>query len=391
MTERLYYDDSYLREFRARVLDRADGGTTVYLDRTAFYPSSGGQPHDIGSINGLAVVDVVDEGERIAHRTLSAIEADDAGDADCVIDWARRLDHMQQHSGQHLLSAIFIEQFGIETVSFHLGEEISTIDLETPAIGVEKVMGAERRANEAVCENRPILVTYEDAGAAGDLRKPSDRGGTLRIVSIEGLDRIACGGTHVRLTGEIGPIFVRRLEKIRNNVRVEFLCGGRAVRRARADYDALARIAQTFSTSLDEASQVAAAQLEAAREGDRVRRKMEGELARYEGRELYDATTPDANGVRRIVRRLAKGTLDELRVLAQSFTLQPKTAFIAAIEQPASVFLAASADSGIDAGKTLQPLLAQAGGRGGGNPRMAQGSLPGTEALESVIRALTAV
>jgi alanyl-tRNA synthetase len=387
MTERLYYGDSYLREFRARVTDRADGGTTVYLDRTAFYPSSGGQPHDIGSINGLAVVDVVDEGERIAHRTLSAVEAEDA---DCTIDWARRFDHMQQHSGQHLLSAVFIEQFGIETVSFHLGEEISTIDLETPAIGMEKVIATERRANEAVCENRPILVTYEDAGAAGDLRKPSDRGGTLRIVSIEVLDRIACGGTHVRLTGEIGPIFIRRLEKIRNNMRVEFLCGGRAVRRARADYDALARIAQTFSTSLDEASQVAAAQLEAAREADRLRRKMEGELARYQGRELYDASTPDANGVRRIVRRLPKGTLDELRVLAQSFTTLPKTVFLAAIEQPASVLLAASADSGIDAGKTLQPLLAQAGGKGGGNPRMAQGSLPDKEVVERVIRALTA-
>lgn len=386
MTERLYYGDSYLREFHARVLDRADGGTTVYLDRTAFYPSSGGQPHDIGSINGAAVVDVVDEGGRIAHRTLTAVDADDA---DCVVDWPRRLDHMQQHSGQHLLSAVFIEQFGIETVSFHLGDEISTIDLETPAIDVTKVIAAERRANEAVCENRPIRVTYEEAGAVGDLRKPSERGGTLRIVSIQGLDRIACGGTHVRLTGEIGPILIRRLEKIRNNVRVEFLCGGRAVRRARADYDTLARIAQTFSTSVDEAAQVAAAQFEAVREADRSRRKLEGGLARYQGRELYDATASDANGVRRVVRRLPKGTLDELRLLAQSFTTQPKAVFIAAIEQPASVLLGTSADSGIDAGKSLQPLLAQAGGRGGGNARMAQGSLPDKEALERVIRALT--
>ncbi len=178
--------------------------------------------------------------------------------------------------------------------------------------------------------------------------------------------------------------------KIRNNVRVEFLCGGRAVRRARADYDALARIAQTFSTSVDDAAQVAAAQVEAAREADRSRRKLEGELARYQGRELYEATTPDANRVRCIVRRLAKGTLDELRPLAQSYTMQPKTVFVAAIDQPASILLAASADSGIDAGKTLQPLLAQAGGRGGGNPRMAQGSVPDKEALERVIRALTA-
>ncbi len=275
MTERLYYTDSYLREFHARVLDRTPDGAMLYLDRTAFYPTSGGQPHDAGSIAGAVVVDVIDEGERIAHRTASPV---DAAEVDCQIDWTRRLDHMQQHTGQHLLSAVFIEQFAIETMSFHLGQEISTIDLETPAVDMAKVVAAERRANKAVAENRPILVTYEDAVAAGDLRKPSDRAGTLRIVSIDGLDRIACGGTHVRLTGEIGPIFIRRLEKIRNCVRVEFLCGGRAVRRARADYDALSRIAQAFSTSLDETPQAAATQIDAARESDRTRRKLESEL-----------------------------------------------------------------------------------------------------------------
>jgi alanyl-tRNA synthetase len=385
MTERLYYTDSYLREFHARVLDRTPDGATLYLDRTAFYPTSGGQPHDTGSIAGRAVVDVIDDGERIAHRMASPV---DAAEVDCRIDWTRRLDHMQQHTGQHLLSAVFIEQFGIETISFHLGQEISTIDLETPAVEMAKVVAAERRSNEAVAENRPVLVTYEDAVAAGDLRKPSDRAGTLRVVSIDGLDRIACGGTHVRLTGEIGPILIRRLEKIRNCVRVEFLCGGRAVRRARADYDALSRIAQAFSTSVDETPQVAAAQLDAAREGDRIRRKLESDLARYQGRELYEGAAPGENGLRRVSRRLPKGTMEELRALAQSFTAQPKAVFVGAVEQPASVMLATSADSGIEAGKILQPLVTQAGGRGGGSPRMAQGSVPSTEALDQVVRAL---
>jgi alanyl-tRNA synthetase len=385
MTERLYYHDSYLREFQSRVLDRSGDGATVYLDRTAFYPTSGGQPHDTGSINGTAVVDVIDEGERIAHRTASPI---DSTGAVCLIDWPRRFDHMQQHSGQHLLSAVFIEQFGIETCSFHLGEEISTLDLETPSLDVEKVVAAERRANEAVSEDRPILVSYEAASAAADLRKPSDRDGTLRIVSIQGLDRIACGGTHVRFTGEIGPILIRRLEKIRNTIRVEFLCGGRAVRRARSDYNALARIAQTFSTSLEETPQVAAAQVESLREADRLRRKLQGELGNYQGRELYDATAPDVSGLRRALHRLAKGTLDELRPLAQSFTTQPKAVFIGAIDQPASVLLATSPDSGIEAGNTLQPLLTQAGGRGGGNARMAQGSVPTKETLTGVLETL---
>jgi alanyl-tRNA synthetase len=386
MTERLYYKDSYLREFRARVVYRSDDGATLYLDRTAFYPTSGGQPNDLGAIDGTAVLDVVDDGERIAHRMASVVKT---ADVECHIDWPRRLDHMQQHSGQHLLSAVFIEQFSIETVSFHLGQEISTIDLEVQAVDMEKVMGAERRANEVVWENRPIAVTYEDASAAADLRKPSDRGGTLRIVSIQDLDRIACGGTHVRLTGEIGPVLIRRLEKIRNHVRVEFLCGMRAVRRARADYTALARIAQSFSTSMDETPAVAASQVEAARDSERIKRKLEMELARYQGRELYEATAPDATGVRRAVRRLPKGTMDDLRALAQNFTAQPKAVFAGVIEQPPAVLLAASADAGLDAGKTLQPLLAQAGGRGGGNARMAQGSVPEREALDEVVRALS--
>ncbi len=385
MSEQLYYDDSYLREFHARVLDRSEDRRILYLDRTAFYPTSGGQPHDAGSIAGAAVVDVIDEEERIAHRTASPV---DAAEVDCSVDWARRYDHMQQHSGQHLLSAVFIEQFGIETCSFHLGEEISTLDLEVPAIGMEKVIAAERRANEAVWENRPIVVTYEHAVSAGDLRKPTGRAGTLRVVSIEGLDRIACGGTHVRLTGEIGPILIRRLEKIRNTVRVEFLCGGRAVRRARMDYALLTRTAQAFSTSLDEVPQVSSAQLEAVRESERMRRKLEAELARYQGRELYETAPPDADGVRRIVRRLPKGSMEELRALAQSFTAQPKAVFIGIVEQPTAVLFAVSSDAGVDAGKTLQSIVAQAGGRGGGSARMAQGSVPAIDALDAVVQAL---
>jgi len=386
MTERLYYTDSYLRQFRARVVDLSDGGRTAYLDRTAFYPASGGQPHDTGWIGETAVEEVVDEGERIAHRLTAPL---DAAEVDCRIDWARRLDHMQQHSGQHLLSAVFIEQFGIETCSFHLGEDISTIELETPTLDTQKVAAAELRANEAVCENRPIAVTYADANDARDLRKPAERSGTLRIVSIQGLDRIACGGTHVHLTGEIGPILIRRQEKIRNNVRVEFLCGMRSVRRARSDYDALARLAQTFSTSMDETAQAAAAQMEGAREAERLRRKLEAELARYQGRELYDTTPADGTGVRRVVRRLPNGSLEGLRALAQSFTAGPQAVFLGAVEQPPSVLLAVSADAGIDAGKTLQALVAQAGGRGGGSPRMAQGSVPNRESLEMVLQALS--
>ena len=388
MTERLYYTDSYLREFRARVTDRDGHGRRIYLDRTAFYPTSGGQPYDTGAIAGVPLIEVVDEGERIAHVLAAPLPSGDAGEVECRIDWKRRFDHMQQHSGQHLLSAVFMERLGIATVSFHLGEDSATIDLNTASLDTARVVEAERRANEAVFENRLLTVSFADAEQTRDLRKPSAREGTLRIIAIEGLDRSACGGTHVARTGEIGPVLLRKLDRIRNMVRVEFLCGGRAVTRARADFEALSRVSQMVSGSLDETPQAVAAQLEAARNGDKLRRKLEADLAQYRGGELYAGATPGETGLRYVLRRLPSGNLEDIRAIAQSFTANPQAVFVAALDQPPAVLLAASADSGVDAGKLLKNALMQAGGRGGGNSRMAQGSLPSLEALERVLSRL---
>jgi len=388
VTERLYYTDAYLREFRARVTHRSGDGRLLYLDRTAFYPTSGGQPHDLGWIGGSPVVEVIDEEDTVAHLTAGPV---DAAEVDCRLDWARRFDHMQQHSGQHLLSAVILEEFGLHTVSFHLGEEVSTIDIETPSLDAATIAAAERRANETVCENRPIEISFEEAEAVSDLRAPTQRQGTLRIVTIDRLDRSACGGTHVRLTGEIGPIVMRGLEKVRNTVRVEFLCGGRAVRRARADFDALSRIAQGLSARLDETPALVAALAEAARASDKQRRKIEADLHRYQGRELYETTSPGADGVRRLLRQLPSGSLDDLRGLAQSFTAQPGAVFIGALQQPPAVLLAVSAGSPVEAGKTLKAALSREGGRGGGTPTLAQGSLPTPEALARVLAEITAI
>ncbi len=385
MTDRLYYTDSYLREFTARILEHSPDGRTVYLDRTAFYPASGGQPCDTGAIAGVPVLDVADEGERIAHHLAAPLHS---GPVDCAIDWGRRFDHMQQHTGQHVLSAVFEEWFGLDTVGFHLGAESSTIDLEGGAVERGAVLEAERRANDIVFENRPVAVDFQHAAEVQGLRKPTDREGTLRIVSIQGLDRNACGGTHVRATGEVGPILLRKLEKVRQTVRVEFLCGGRAVRRARADYEALSRTAQLFSAPLEEVPAMVAAQLETARANDKTRRKLELDLAACQGKELYLATEPGADGVRRVTRRVVKGSLEELRAIAQNFTAQPKAVFIATLADPPSVLLAASADAGLDAGKALKAALAEAGGRGGGNARIAQGSVAEAGALEQVLEKL---
>ena len=383
MTERLYYHDSYLRSFTAQVVDTA--GTIAYLDRTAFYPTSGGQPFDTGLIAGVPVVEVIDEDERIAHRLDAPVRP---GPAECAIDWQRRFDHMQQHTGQHLLSAVFEERFGLRTVSFHLGQEASTIDLEGPAADARVVEQAEQRANEVVHENRRVQVEFREAAEVDGLRKASERAGTLRIVTIDGLDRSACGGTHVKATGEIGAILIRKLEKIRQTTRVEFLCGGRAVRRARADYNALSQAAQFFSAPLDEVPVLVTAQLESAKTADKAARKLQLDLAAYQGRELYEATAPGPEGVRRHVRRLPSGSIEQLRAVAQSYIAHPRAIFIAVLEDPPSVLFAASPDTGIDAGKVLKAALNTLGGRGGGAAQLAQGSVPDRNSLEPLLAAL---
>ncbi|HXK07583.1 MAG TPA: alanyl-tRNA editing protein [Verrucomicrobiae bacterium] len=387
MTERLYYTDSYLHRFTARIVDRSPDGLTVYLDRTAFYPSSGGQPFDTGSLSGVPVVDVVDEDDRIAHRL--AAPAPPVAEVDATVDWSRRFDHMQQHSGQHLLSAVFEELHALKTVSFHLGADSATIDLEGIPVDARVLAAVERRANELIYENRPLHVAFEHAAEVQGLRKPSEREGTLRIVSIDGLDRSACGGTHVRATGEIGIILVRKTEKIRQTTRVEFLCGARAVRRAHADYDALAKAAQLFSTPLDEVPSAIAAQIESLRAAEKGRKRLELDLAAYQGKELYDTTAPGPDGFRRITRRLEKGSVDELRAVAQNFTGREKSVFLAALNDPPSVLLAVSADAGIDAGKAVKEAIIAAGGRGGGTPRIAQGSVPNSELLDAIMARLT--
>jgi alanyl-tRNA synthetase len=388
MTVRHYYTDAYRAEFTAAIVERSGDGTRVYLDETAFYPTSGGQPHDVGTLGGVAVVDVVDEDERIAH-VLAAPLGGGGSEPRLVgrIDWVRRYDHMQQHTGQHLLSAVFEDMFGAKTVSVHFGPESSTLDLDVESLTHEQFVAAEARANELVGEARPVAVTFEDAQTAQGLRKASDRAGTLRIVSIEGVDRSACGGTHVRSTAEIGAVLVRSSEKVRKTTRVEFVCGRRALRRVRRDLDALSAIAASLSSSLDDAPAVVATQSERLREADNARKKLDRELSGYRVRERYDATTPGADGVRTIVVRDAT-SIDELRAFAQAAFALPRVVVIGALLTPASVLLASSEDSGIDAGRLLKERLAIVGGRGGGSPRLAQGSVPDADVVEAVVASL---
>jgi alanyl-tRNA synthetase len=386
MTERLYYTDARLTDFTARVVEVT--GDRVYLDRTAFYPTSGGQLFDTGMLGDGRVIDVVDEKERIAHVMEKPARFSPDAEVSGRVDWTRRYDHMQQHTGQHLLSAVFEELFGHKTVSVHFGDEYSTLDLDAASLSKDRVLKAEHRANEIVFENRAVTVSFEEAAAATGLRKAVDREGELRIIAIEGVDRSACGGTHVRGTGEIGPVAVRRVEKYKQATRVEFLCGWRALARARSDFDALAGMASSLTAAIDEVPALVAAQAARVKEAETDARKRGEELAKYHARERYDAATADANGVRRITERAA--SMDPLRVMAQAMSALPMSVFVGIVAAPPGIVFAASADSGLNAGELLKAALSTNGGRGGGSPRVAQGTVADAAALENVVRALSA-
>ena len=386
MTQRLYYLDSHLRNFEASVVERAEEGRRIYLDRTAFYPTSGGQLHDTGRLEGIEVAEVVDEGERVAHLLVEPLVSGPTVRGE--LNWPRRLDHMQQHTGQHLLSAVLADLWDYPTTSVHLGELTSTLDLDTSQLTSEQIVQAEMRANEVIAENRPVTVTFEDASSATGLRKPSSRSGAIRIVSIEGLDRSACGGTHVTATGAIGALLVRKVERVRKGVRLEFLCGLRAIGRSRLEFNVLSNLATELSSSFDELPRVVANQRADVKALSASKRALEADLSRYRAQELYASAQPDPAGVRRATVRLADGGLDELRGLALAFAGFPRAVFIGAIDAPPSVLLSAAPDSGIDAASVLKETVSIAGGRGGGSSTMAQGVLPGKAQLEHVLSVL---
>lgn len=387
MTDRLYYTDARLDRFTAVVLDITDEGRRVVLDRTAFYPTSGGQPHDVGTLGGIAVVNVVDEDDRIAHLLAEPIGVPVGSMLVGQIDMVRRFDHMQQHTGQHLLSAMLTDEFGWPTVSVHFGDDTNTVDVACEDFDPTALAAIERRANALVVQNRRVTVSFEDAAEATDLRKPSDRDGELRIVTIEGIDRSACGGTHVDFTGEIGALLLRRAEKTKGNTRIEFVCGHRAVSRARLDAELLTTAARTLSAAPHDLPGLVEQQQQRLTEGERERKRLAAELARYEAAALWTACIPDSDGVRRIVVS-ASGAVKESEPLAQQLVALGFCAVVVTNAAAGAVLMATAQDTGIDAGQTLRAALQAVGGRGGGSPRLAQGAVPDPSQLHTVLAQL---
>jgi alanyl-tRNA synthetase len=270
----------------------------------------------------------------------------------------------------------------------HFGDETSTVDLDGGPLSAAEIAQVESRVNEVVTANRMVEVEYQEAEAAEGLRKPSIRRGTLRIVTIQDLDRSACGGTHVRTTGEIGAILIRKLERVRTGMRLEFVCGGRAIRQARSDYDVLTQVTAKLTASASELPQlIQRLQLE-SKTSRAESQELRGELDRLRARDLYSSTPPGPDGIRRVLCREDSGPLERLKGLGQAIASMPLAVFVGATDRPPAVIVAASKDSGMDAGMVLKGLLASAGGRGGGSVGLAQGVLPEAGQLEGVVRSL---
>lgn len=373
-TERLYYTDSYLKEFEAKIVDTAPdaAGVRVYLDRTAFYPGSGGQPSDRGALGGIGVLDVIDEEDRIAHLAESAPQGQTVQGS---IDWRRRFDHMQQHTGQHVLSAAFERAGGYKTVSFHLGTETSSIDLDSDRLGPRQIEAAENLANEVIFEDRPVQVLFRDSAetAAMGLRKPTGRQGEVRLIQVEDFDLSACGGTHVHRTGEIGLVAVRKVERTKGHLRVEFLCGGRALVAARRDFHTLQEAARLFSAPRESVPALAAQQAEDLRGAFRANEKLTKRLAELEAEKWWAQAEPQ-NGARVLVRVFEADDAVEAKMLAYAVAqLALAVALIGVKSQPATLFFSQSAGRTADLGSLMRQTLAPFGGKGGGARNFAQG------------------
>ena len=405
MTDRLYYHDSFQKEFEANVVscERDGDRWKVILDRTAFYPSSGGQPHDTGRLGDVEVLEVIDDlrdqvdapkssVDEIVHYTSAELPP---GPVLGKIDWQRRVDHMQQHTAQHLLSAAFIELFGFQTKSFHLGTATSTIDIEAPSIQPKHLEAAERRTNEIIFEDREVVVRFGTAHelAEAGIRKTVEREGVLRAIDIAGFDRQPCGGTHLARTGQAGLLLIRKLERSRALWRIEYVAGYRALVAARSDFATLTQAAAVFTCALPEVPAGITKWQEERRAAQSSAKKMEDRLAQLEARELLAQhgaiTAQDESKRPALIAAVLEGSsANYLGILAAKLVAESNVVALLASRAAGHVVFAqtpGALPSTVDLGALLRESIKEFGGKGGGNRNFAQGNLPNPADAASAI------
>lgn len=385
-TERLYYTDSYLKEFKARV-DRSvpdERGIRVYLDQTAFYPDSGGQPSDSGTLGGSPVLDVVDEGGEVAHVLSEPLMGESVAGK---IDWQRRFDHMQQHTGQHILSAAFEATAKLKTVSFHLGKETSTIDLDSERVGDRQLEAAAELANQVVFENRAINLLFRTAAEAQqlDLRKPTEREGEIRLIEIADFDLSACGGTHVRSTGSVGIISLRKIDRAKGVTRVEFVCGARALHRAHQDYSVLSDAGRLLSSGLEQIPELISKQSQELRESERLTQKLVGELAAFDAIQAWQQA-PEKSGIRVVKRVFDSSSGARAKLTAHAVAKQPAAVALLGVSgKPSALFFSQTPGGKSNLSDIMKQTLAKYGGKGGGAKDFAQGGGVPEDSLQAAL------
>ncbi len=378
---KLYYSQPWLRELDTRITSQreVEGKYLVVLAETIFYPTAGGQPHDLGTINGIPILDVFEEDGTVFHVLPEPLEGSSAHG---VLDWPRRLDHMQQHSGQHLLSAIFQDEYGYRTESFHLGAEYSSIDITTPDLTRQEQLAAEARANELILEDLPVF-TYtlqpEEFGQV-PLRKIPDLPGPLRIVEIQGFDYSPCSGTHVGKTGQIGLLKILKAERYKGMTRVYFLCGGRALEDYRRKHEICSELVALLAVPEGEVVERVSADLERRKELEKLVEELQGELLELRARELVSRSEGP------FFLELPEASIPEAQRLARA--VLNLTQALVVINLGERLVLAHNLPAGPNLGQLIKDQAQPLGGRGGGSPTAAQVYFPDPGRLQEFLGVL---
>lgn len=382
-----YFADAYVTKFSAQVIREErleDGRYGVVLNETYFYPTSGGQPHDLGTISQVKVLDVVD-GDEIIHIVEQPIGE---LDVECELDWQRRFEHMQQHAGQHILSACFEQLYDAETVGFHLGDQYVTIDLTLEDLSVEMAETVENRANDLIYQNLLIKTYFVEPDEVDKLplRKLPAVEEDIRIVEMNGKDYSPCGGTHPKSTGEVGMIKIRKWEKKRNNIRVEFICGRRALKDYQWKNDQINQISNQLSVRDQEASEGFQRLYDEAKELRREVGQLKGQIQVYEAEEFY-GQAQEINGVRLVQQLFIDRDLNEAKRLAGRIIEKEKVIVLFAVKgEKAQVAFSRSKDLSVNMNELLKEVIGLINGSGGGSPQSAQGGGSDVSNLESLLQ-----
>jgi len=389
--KRLYYNDSYISVFKGQITDLYTDKDKSYLilDKTGFYPSSGGQPCDHGIIEGVAVIDVFEREDGEIVHVFSSREGHKLStgmNVNCTVDWQRRFDHMQQHTGQHILSQCFFKLYNLETVGFHLGKDSSTIDLNISELSEEKILSGENYANKMVFENRPVHIKYMDKDDTGaGLRKESKRTGLLRIIDIHDFDSSACGGTHCNSTGEAGLIVIKTREKLKEKFRIEFLCGFRALKLFREYASIFRDISCRFSVGSHDVVTKIDKLISENKENYKVLKNLKEKCMAGEV-ELLNSRRVIKDNIVYIKHIYEDKTLEELKGLAKNVIMKSNNILVclATASEPAGLIIARSKDVQLNLSEVMKHFNRTLRGKGGGTSDLVQGGGYTLQEIENI-------